>query len=125
MAEICFYGSKISSIKNPWLFQTSVSMRGKFFHRKYTVCGRNLFIFEENSFIKNMLAVANICFYGRKIPTQKICCLWQKSVSMGGKFLHRKYAGCGRHLFLWEENSPIKNMLAVAEICFYGGRIPP
>jgi hypothetical protein len=43
-------------------------MRGKFLHRKYTVCRRNLFIFEENSSIKNMLAVAEICFNRRKNP---------------------------------------------------------
>jgi hypothetical protein len=44
---------------------------------------------------------------------------------MGGKFLHRKYPGCGRHLFLWEENSSIENILAAADICFYGRKIPP
>jgi hypothetical protein len=100
-------------------------MGGKFLHRKYAGCGRHLFLWDENSPIENMLAVADICFYGRKIPPQKICCMWQKSVSMRGKFLHRQSVGCGRHLFLWEENSSIKNMLAVADICFYGRKIPP
>jgi hypothetical protein len=62
---------------------------------------------------------------GGKLPHKKICWLWQTSVSMEGKFLHKKYAGCGRHLFLWKENSSIEKMLAVADNCYYGRKIPP
>jgi hypothetical protein len=41
---------------------------------------------------------------------------------MEGKFLLKKPAGCGRHLFLWKENSSLKNLLAVAEAVSMGGK---
>jgi hypothetical protein len=78
-------------------------MGGKFLLKKPAGYGRHLFLWEENSSIENMLAVADICFYGRKISLYKICWLWQTSVSIGGKFL-------------------LKHLLAVADICFMRGK---